>query len=655
MVKITKKIIETLKADAYKFINENDLETIIAMAKYAAKKYYNKESTISDAIYDLLIDKIKKEDPNNKLLTQVGSEIMSKEKVKLPYYMGSMNKIKPSDLKEFTWKDTYTGPYVYSDKLDGVSGLLINTDGKLHLYKRGNGYEGTDISKIIPYIHNIKTIKLKNNNAVRGELIISKKNFELFKDKYENARNMVSGLTGSKYVDVEPTSYIDFVVYELINPWITKQSEQFDKLANMGFEVAYNKKLPKTNLTFENLSTILKDRKQKSDYIVDGIVVSNDELPTDRTIGENPKYAFAFKDESLMEKANIEVINVNWEISKDGYIKPTLNLVPTKLAGVTISSVTAFNAKYVKENKLGPGAVVELMRSGDVIPDIQRIIKPAKEAQLPQNIDYEWTSSGVDIITTKKTINQQIKELTFFFKTLNIKYIDEATVQKLFDAGINTIPKIITITQDKLNNIEGFKEKSINRIYDAISTRIKTLNILDLMVASNLFGHGMGKRKITQVLKVYPNVITLYSENSYENIINKIIEIDGFDTKTATLFANGLTKFIELYNSLDTNIRKQLRTSIVEIKTKKTQDCLNIFDNNIFVFSGFRNIEWEKIIEKNCGKVTNSVSSKTNILISNQQDIDNNSNAKIVKAKQLNVKIMNKEDFEKEYINKIDK
>lgn len=635
MVKITKKLIATLIQDVHKFIEENSLETIISIVKYAAKKYYNGEGIISDTIYDLLFDIIKKRDPTNDVLKQVGAPVHVKDKEQLPYFMGSMDKIKP-DIKNFTWINTYKGPYVYSDKLDGISGLLVNKDGKLQLYKRGDGYEGTNISKLIPYIGSIKNIP--DDYAVRGELIISKTNFELFKDKYKNGRNMVGGLTGSKSLDISIIKYIDFVSYELINPWIPNQIEQFNELKKLGFNIVHFNKLP--NLTFEKLSQILKKRKVDSDYEVDGIIVSNENLPQERPIGENPQYAFAYKDEELMESAIIEVLNVEWNISKDGYIKPTLSLVPTNLAGVTISNVTAFNAKFVVDNKLGPGAIIRLIRSGDVIPDIQEVIIPAQTPQLPIDIDYKWSSSGVDIITKHKTTEQKIKELIFFFKTLNIKNIDESTVKKMYEVGIDTIQKIMIVTKEDLSKIKGFQEKSVSRIYNAIKERLASLNILDLMIASNVFGHGIGEKKLGIIMEVYPNIIQLFKTNTHNSIIEKIIEIKGFDTKTATLFAHGFGKFIQLYKSLNKDMRAQLKQSIKLFE--KHNNNSPKFDNKIFVFSGFRNSDWEKLIIENGGKVTNSVSKNTNYLITK-----NNANtSKVSTAKSLGIIIMTKDEFE---------
>lgn len=638
--KITKKIIKELNEDPILFITSYDSKLLFDIITYATDKYFNDKPVISDEVYDFLYDTMKDIEPDNPALKKIGAKI-KKTKVKLPYFMGSMDKIKPTDQNILNkWLKTYKGDYVFSDKLDGVSGLLIKEE-TLKLFTRGDGIEGTDISHLIPYIGTLKNIKLSDGVAVRGELIMSKANFIKYEDKMANARNMVSGIVNSKKIDPKILSDIDFVVYELINPWNKKQSEQWKILNELEFKVVPNGKV--LDIQFDKLSEILIKRKELSEYEIDGIIVSNNILDN-RSKEGNPDYAFAFKDANLSDKAEVEVLDVEWNISKDKYIKPILKIVPTKLSGVVISNITAYNAKYIVDNKLGPGSIIEIIRSGDVIPKVQKVIKSTK-AKLPE-IEYEWTSTGVDIIATEGGIEQQIKELTFFFKKLNIANVDESTVKKMLDVGINSIEEILKISREKLYEIEGFKDKMVDKIYNNIRERIETLTMLDIMVASNTFGHGIGERKLKKIMEVYPDIIKLYSDNSEEEIINKIIKIEGYDTKTAEYFAEGLDNFINLFNRLEPKIRKQLRLS--QIRDEEVGDK---FKEKIIVFSGFRNKEWEKIIEENGGKIGSSISSKTSMLITTKKEKDEATNSKVIKANELNIKVLTKEEFEQKYLN----
>jgi NAD-dependent DNA ligase len=635
--------IEELKLDPITFILNNNSDTILEIIKYANKEYHNNISIITDDIYDLLIDIIKDLEPEHPIFKMIGSKVV-KQKVKLPYYMGSMDKIKSEDINLLNkWINNNKLSYVYSDKLDGVSALLINNKNKLNLYKRGDGNIGTDISNLIKYIPNLQNIILSENMCVRGELIISIENFKKYQNNMANARNMVSGIVNSKKINIDIIKDLEFVVYELVNPWIINQLEQWKILEEHNFKVVYHNKI--NNLTIESLSKHLINRKNNSEYEIDGIIICSNTLPNNRYTYDNPPYAFAYKDNNLLETANVEILNVEWTISKDGYLKPKLNCKPTKLDGVIISNITAFNAKYIKDNILGPGAIVKIIRSCNVIPHILKIIKIADSGQ-PQfpDIDYEWTDSNVDIVVKHNTNEQKIKELTFFFKKLDIKNIDEKIVEKLINANINTIKKIIEIKLTDLNNIEGFKDRMINKVYTNIIDKIKNISLLDLAIASNYFGHGIGKKKIEKIMNIYPNIIELYNKYDNDNIINKIIDIEGFDIKTATQFVNNLSKFVKLYESLKDNIKKQL---INNIKIKKIDSML--FENMIIVFTGFRDNELEDFIIKNGGKINSSISLKTSLIISTEEAINKNTNIKILKAKELNIPIISKENFIKKY------
>ena len=178
-------IIKSVKNDLQKTIQNVTTTELVKILKYACNKYYNDIEVLTDSEYDLLYDLLKKKSPKNKFFDQIGCEINNKNKVKLPYHMGSMDKKKPGDKTITQWISKFKGPYMVTDKLDGVSGLLFVKNNDIKLFTRGDGTYGTDISNIIPNIININ--KLNNKEfAVRGEFIIKKKIFDKFKKKYSN-------------------------------------------------------------------------------------------------------------------------------------------------------------------------------------------------------------------------------------------------------------------------------------------------------------------------------------------------------------------------------------------------------------------------------------------------------------------------------------
>ena len=256
--KISKYNDEVLKEYLY---NEK-IELLHSIKNYVDDIYYNsgEYTYLSDEQYDILKDIIKERDPGYKV--PVGAKIrVGENRVKLPYWLGSMDKIKAEDINEIAkWvSKNYYGEYIVENKLDGVSCLLINSNNEIKLYTRGDGYVGSDISYLSKYINNIPKSILENIN-IRGELIIKKDIFESkYKTKYANPRNMVSGLVGSKTLR-EGISDVEFVAYEIIGDGLMmKPSEQLKKLSDIGFQIVENQIIYK--LTLEKLIEILTSLK----------------------------------------------------------------------------------------------------------------------------------------------------------------------------------------------------------------------------------------------------------------------------------------------------------------------------------------------------------------------------------------------------------
>lgn len=624
------------------------LEQIV---EYAADKYYNtQKSVISDAIYDMLIDFLKLKAPKSKVLKNIGAKVKSKNKVTLDYHLGSMDKIKPSSNHLDKWITKYEAPYVLTDKLDGISALLVyRTDG-ISMYTRGTSTEGLDISHLTKYLNipDLDTVikycnthkmnhKINHKNiiAFRGELIIKDDVFENnWADEFKNARNTVAGLVNSKKINPQLARDTDIVLYEVIDP-LYKMTDQLKIMQDLKFNYVLYKIINKLN--YEVLSTYFKKRRVESDYMIDGIIVTNDVIHKRNTSG-NPDYAFAFKDILEDQKANTKVKSIEWNISKDGYLIPTLLLEPVTISGVEIKRVTGHNAKYVVDNKLGNGAEIELIRSGDVIPYINKILKQGK-TNLPEG-KWTWSGTKVDIILDNMNNEDIIKKnLYFFFSTLDTKGLGEKVIHKLYDAKFNTVQKILELTKDKLvkADISSFKEKTIDNILKAINMAITDVTLAKIMAASNKLGHGLGFERMKQILSHYPNLITKYSDWSKAEFIDKIKLIDSWDTKTATLFVNNFDDFIEFYNSIKKFIK--IKKQVISNNSK--------ISGLIFVFSSFRDKELATMIETMGGKVSSSVSGNTDYLVVKDDSVLENKTEKIKKAEVNGVKIITRIKLEK--------
>ena len=189
----------------------------------------------------------------------------------------------------------------------------------------------------------------------------------------------------------------------------------------MGFKVVRHQ-LIKKELINDELFEFLKNYKSTSEYEIDGIVIThNKKYPLKD--GENPKYSFAYKSNLLIDQVEVIVTDINWNISKDKYLKPVIKFNPIVINGITIKQTTGFNADFIVKNKIGLGSIIKIQRSGDVIPHITGIVKKAKEPLMPQEGSYYWNKTNIDIIlnTNEKNKEQDIKTFAFFMKSLNIK------------------------------------------------------------------------------------------------------------------------------------------------------------------------------------------------------------------------------------------
>ena len=631
-------------------INKNPFETISKLTVkqleeiilHAADKYYNsEESVVSDAVYDIMIEFLQKKSPKSKVLKNIGSSIKnSKDRVSLDYHLGSMDKIKPKNKALTNWIKKYNGPYYLSDKLDGISALLTYTnDNKIKLNTRGTATEGLDISGLIKYldlpdINQIdKVIKKtgkgkKNKIALRGELImkqsIFKKNWS--KNK-KNVRNSIAGLVNSKVFDPELAKDTDLVIYEVVDPFIDFPSAM--KIIKKSFKTVNFKKF--NDISDDILSNYLKERKEKGNYDVDGIIVTNGDKHKRNTSG-NPKYAFAFKDllENMIKKA--KVIDVIWKISKDGKIIPKVEIEPVEFDGVVVSFVTAHNAEYIKVNKIGKGAEIKLTRSGEVIPHILEVTKKVKNPDMP-DYEYKWSKSGKDIIVIGEANEVKLRNIQYFFSTIDAKGFGPANVKKIFEGGYTSIKTIMKMDEDDYLTIDGIKEKSAKKLKLSLEKALTNIKLETLMSASNKFGGGFGKKRLLAILKVYPDIISDYKKWKKEKFIEKIMEIDGFNTITASQFVENFKEYVKFHKS----ILKFIKSFYKAKKNNKTIDLT-------VVMSGFRDKELEEKLVDLGGKVSNSVSKNTTYLIVTDT---NSTSSKITKAKKLKVKIINRDNFNK--------
>lgn len=628
-----------------KYIETEDLLILHDIKLYNDDIYYNSGKTeLSDVQYDMLKDIIQKRDPD--YIPPIGAKIRDKTKsVILPFHLGSANKFTPNEKEGvIKWIQNNPSPeYVISDKLDGVSALFSIKNNIFKLYTRGDGNIGKDISHIIPFIKNIpKKIKISNNKKelfIRGELIISK---EIFQTKYRNkqidgkiyksARNMVSGIINSKKAKASLQD-LEFISYEIV------EDNPVPILYQLKILKSYNFQVVKYNIveifTIENLKKIICNFKLESSYEIDGIIITRN-TSYDRSIIGNPDYMFAFKIRLEEDIYSTIVKHIEWNVSKWSKLIPVVVFEPVNLPDFTMERVSANNAKYIEDNKLGPGSIIKVVRSKEVIPYIVEIVKSTKP-QFP-DIPFNWDKKHVHIITSGNDMYKQIciKKLSSFFSKMNIEYVSEATIKKLYNAGYDNLFKILNMTTDELMTIPTIKQKSAERIYTNIKNGFLNIEIPYIIGVSGIMGPNIGKKRVEELFINYPNIledINIFPKNI---LISNISLINGFSDIIATQIVDNIhlaKKFIDKLKKYAT------------FKEKIITD--QIFLGMKIVFTGFRNKNLETQIQNKGGKVLTCISKNTSILIVKQKDVILTGKPK--KAQELGVQIMTLDEFNNKY------
>lgn len=638
-----KIIISNLKKNLFETIETLSNEELSNIINITTDYYYNKEPIIDDNIFDVLVDYLRLRDPKNKILKQIGTSKINKDDVELPYFLGSMDKLRPyidSEVIKFNkWKKNYKKPYYFSDKLDGISALLVyNFDNTIKMYTRGTAVTGKNISSLVkyfPHIPSLEKIKsyCKKNKiqgkkcymAFRGELVMTK---NIFNDKWskekKNIRNTIGGLVNSKKINPVLARDTRFVCYNILDPNLII-SKQYDTIESLKMHCVHYKYSEK--LSMEILKEYLIKRKNKSKYDIDGIIVTNNEKHT-LNVDANPEYAFAFKDILDNQSKKAVVKDIEWNISKDKRIKPVIIINKINIGGVDISRVTGNNARFIKDNKIGKNSEIEIIRSGDVIPKVVKVLK--ESTPLFPDIDYKWDKNNVEIIAIGNDLKDvMIKNIYYFFSQLVAKGIGERVVKKLYENNITTIKDFLKLTKDDIINIEGIKEKSAENIVKSIKKAVTNKSLAEIMNASNKLGSGMGIERMKMITNTYPNIL----ENNWtkKEFVEKIKSIDGFDDITSNIFVDNFKSFIDFYN----NIKKYI--SIKEKKINKNGKYANMK----IVVSGFRDKEILEYIQNEGGILSNTISKNTDLLVIKDASVMNTS--KVKKAKDLGIKIITKE------------
>lgn len=642
--------------------NDTVLEIIERLIAADSNYHNGLESGMTDSEYDRLKRAAFAEMPEHEYFTKVGADVRG-GKIKLPYVMGSLDqKHDQTEVQQWLTKNnSRNNKVLVSHKLDGVSVLLVYRNREFTIaYSRGNGIEGADISRHVKHmggfvesyqkINPITNLETPEYLVVRAELIMRKDTFaEKYADKYANPRNMVAGCVNRKETPKDVLADIDIVCYQVV--------DSSDKNFNLDFEIALRnigvlgmnvvQRDVWTGWTLTSqLDEVLIKCKEKSAYELDGIVLTLLSQPEEMRVKDssslNPTHSVKYKILDTNSIVETTVFDVEWEVSKSGYLKPTVKVAPVTLFGTVVNYATGFNAKFIMDNGIGPGAKVKITKAGAVIPHILGVTHSVDPA-LPNEIEFgKWqmNATGVDAILENHESNSKVifKRALDFFDTLEVEQLKEASLLNIvkYIGKFNHEPtfedivfNVMDMSEHELVSIVG---KNGEKIYASLRRRCENMKLETFLGACPHFGIGFGVRKAKKLLEAFPRDFKIEQLSTLN--IQQIVEIEGFDQITASNVINGIAPALKFYDKVSDFITFKIDTVTTEMS------------GVVVVMTGFRDASLQEKIELMGGKVGSGVSSKTTHLLA----IDpNGKSGKLDKARQLGVKVLSPDQFKDEF------
>ena len=642
--------------------NMDRMKELVKLLNKAAENYYQKDTTIiSDFEYDKLYDElISLEEETGIVLAdsptqKVGYTVLSSlNKVRHESRMLSLDKTKNVErLKSFLGDKEG----ILSYKMDGLTIVLTYNNGKLvSAVTRGNGEIGEDITHNALCFKNIP-IKLpfKGELVIRGEAVISFKEFERINsrldnnEQYKNPRNLCSGTVRQLDSSIAAQRNVSFIAFSLVkaegNTFGDLKHERLDFLDQMGFQTVIRRRV--TSDTIEAAVADFEKNIPQNDYATDGLVLTYNSISYSESLGTTAKFprdsiAFKWADET----AETTLRNIEWNTSRTGLINPIAVFDSVELEGTTVSRASLHNVSIVEQLKLGIGDKISVYKANMIIPQVAENFTQSNTAIIPNKCPVcgeETEILGLNDGKVLKCTNpnckaQRVSSLVHFVSrdAMNIEGLSEATIEKFISKGfLDNYTDIFELKKYKqeIAEMDGFGEKSCTNILNSIE-KSRNVALPNFIYALGINHVGLSNAKLLCKNCGYDikNIISAKKE--------ELEEIDGF----GEIIANSVAKYFS-YNENIHLIKKALSYLNFVLPEDNNitlnLDGLNfVITGDVYVYKNRRELKDE--IERHGGKVTGSVSAKTNYLINN--DV-NSSSTKNVKAKELNIPIISENDF----------
>ena len=630
----------------------------------ASRAYYQEDREImSNVEYDALYDTLSALEKETGIVladsptVNVGYEAVEqlpKEEHERP--MLSLDKTKEREaLREFIGEH----PALLSWKLDGLTIVLTYENGELiKAVTRGNGIVGEVITNNARVFKNIPLkISFKGRLVLRGEAIITYSDFEKINEtigdadaKYKNPRNLCSGSVRQLNNEITAKRNVRFYAFSLVSAegvdFRNSREVQFRWLNEQGFEVVEYRKV--TAETLDEAMDYFAEAVTTNDFPSDGLVALYDDIAYGESLGTTAKFprnAMAFK--WADEMRDTRLLEIEWSPSRTGLINPVAIFEPVELEGTTVSRASVHNISIMKELKLGIGDTIRVYKANMIIPQIAENLTGSGNAPIPHNCP----ACGQETIVKKENdveclfcVNpgcpaKKIKSFGLFTSrdAMNIDGLSEATLEKFIARGfIHDFGDIFEISRykDEIVEMEGFGQKSYDNLMESLE-RAKETTLPKVIYSLGIANIGLANAK----------VICRHFDNDLDRIRHASLEeVSDIDTIGPVIAGN----LVAYFKDEDNNRRLDHLMSFLHIQEDSPKQE-QIFEGMNFVITGslvhFGNrSEAKELIESLGGKVTGSVTKKTNYLINN--DIQSNS-SKNKKARELGIPILSEEDFRK--------
>lgn len=657
---------------------EKRIKELRERTEYLAEKYYDEDKPeVSDFEYDMLMVELRnleKEYPEfitkDSLTQKVGGHVKEGfTKVTHEVPLQSLQDVFSfEELYEFDERIKQKAQeneidevnYVVETKIDGLSAALEYKNGKfVRGATRGNGLVGEDVTE------NLKTVKTipmeiedKIDITVRGEVFISKKDFEVMNQEREeneeelfaNARNAAAGSLrqlDSKITAKRPLDIYIFNVQKIEGKEFNSHFEELEYLEKIGFNVNPIKISCKNIEEVKSAIEKIGDMREELTFGIDGAVIKVDDLKFREILGttaKTPRWAIAYKYPPEQKETILK--DIICQVGRTGVITPMAILEPVKLAGSTISKTTLHNEDFIKEKGLKIGDTVVIQKAGDVIPEIVKVIKEKrtgeeKEFQMPKACPVcgaeavrEEGEAAVRC-TGIECPAKLFRNLVHFVsrEAMNIDGLGENIIQQLLDKEL--IHNIADLYQLKFEDIASLKKngkKFAQNLIDSIN--VSKQNDLYRLVTALGIRHVGGKAAKTLARKY----------KTIDNLSNATFEELSEIKDIGEVMANSIREFFLQEQTID--LIQKLKEAGVNTKTIEEQGIDNRFEGKTFVLTGslekYSRKEAEDIIEKFGGKTSSSVSKKTDYVLAGEE-----AGSKLAKAQNLGVTIISEEDFKK--------